>query len=101
MRKKEKGPARLAHAGPVQGGYISLKAGRTAHTGSNTAVPPITTIQAGEEGSYWLGTLCRASPLPDGRASAMDKQILVELMFGFGASAAGAAIATVVMVLVR
>ena len=35
----------MAHAGPVQGGYISLKAGRTAHTGSNTAVPPITTTR--------------------------------------------------------
>jgi hypothetical protein len=30
----------------------------------------------------------------------MDKQFLVELMFGFGASAAGAAIATLVMLFV-
>ena len=32
---------------------------------------------------------------------AMDKQFLVELLFAVGASAAGAAIATLVMVLVR
>jgi hypothetical protein len=31
----------------------------------------------------------------------MDKQFLVELLFAVGASAAGAAIATLVMVLVR
>jgi hypothetical protein len=38
--------------------------------------------------------------MTDMEGGAMDKQILVELMFGFGASAAGAAIATFVMVLV-
>ena len=38
--------------------------------------------------------------MTDMEGRAMDKQILVELMFGFGASAAGAAIATLVMMLV-
>jgi hypothetical protein len=38
--------------------------------------------------------------MTDMEGRAMDRQILVELMFGFGAPAAGAAIATLVMMLV-
>ena len=38
--------------------------------------------------------------MTDMEGRAMDKQILVELIFGFGASAAGAAIGTLVMMLV-
>jgi hypothetical protein len=38
--------------------------------------------------------------MTDMEGRAMDRQILVELMFGFGASVAGAAIATLVMMLV-
>jgi hypothetical protein len=39
--------------------------------------------------------------MTDMEDGAMDKQTMVEFMFGFGASAAGAAIATLVMVLAR
>jgi hypothetical protein len=39
--------------------------------------------------------------MTDLEGGAMDKQIMVEFMFGFGASAAGAAIATLVVVLAR
>jgi hypothetical protein len=38
--------------------------------------------------------------MTDMEGRAMDRQILVELMFGLRASAAGAAIATLVMMLV-